>query len=86
MSAFLVAQPFRAAEESPHVGWSIVYILSLHGVTMVLSAGLKPRGYGKGKILCWVLKERNSQTSSLGAGGSRPQKSHAGHTEGNAPF
>jgi hypothetical protein len=45
MTFFLVAQPFRAAEESPAVGWAIVYVLRFQGVTMALSAGLKPRGY-----------------------------------------
>jgi len=45
MASFLVAQPFRAAEEPPNVGWAIAYFLSLHEVAMALSAGLKPRGY-----------------------------------------
>jgi|GEM_PF-2843499 len=41
------AQPFRAVEESPAVGWVIAYLLSLHEVTTVLSAGLKPRSYNE---------------------------------------
>jgi hypothetical protein len=44
-SLFLVAQPFRAGEDPPDVGWTIAYFLSLHGVAMALSAGLKSRGY-----------------------------------------
>jgi hypothetical protein len=39
MTAFLVAQPFRAAEESPDLVWAFGYSMSLHGLTMTLSRG-----------------------------------------------
>jgi hypothetical protein len=34
MTVFLVAQPFRAVEESPEAGWTIGYDLSIHGLVM----------------------------------------------------
>ncbi|SHF25609.1 hypothetical protein SAMN02745206_01643 [Desulfacinum infernum DSM 9756] len=45
ITGFLVAQPFRAAEESADFGRIFRCSLSLHRVTMAPPAGLKPRGY-----------------------------------------
>ncbi len=67
MAAFLVAQPFRAAEESPDVAGAIGYCLPLHRVPPTPFAGLKPRGYERRRIPFGLMQETRSRTDSRNA-------------------